>query len=260
MPLHHPSQNHLLAVLPLQELERLRPHLELVPMPLGWVVHESGHPHDYVYFPTSSVISLLYVMQNGASAKIAIVGNDGLVGMASFMGGDTTTSRAVVQSSGYGYRLPAAAIQLEFKSGSALRPLVLRHTQALIVQMTQTAVCHRHHTMEQQLCRWLLLSADRLNSREMALSLDLMVAILGADQLRIVQAVACLQARGLIRFQRGTITLVDRQRLEAFACECYAVVTHEYDRLLATGFTARQQVARNEAGNAVGHSHGVAAS
>lgn len=240
MSLHHPAQNHLLAALPSQELDRLRPELGLVPMPLGWVVHEAGQRHDYVYFPTSSIVSLLYVMANGVSAKIAIAGNEGFVGIASFMGGDTTTSRAVVQNSGYAYRLSAEALQREFRLGGRLRPLALNYTQALIAQMTQTAVCHRHHTMEQQLCRWLLLSADRLKSSDLVFNLDLMVGILGTPRQGIVHAVARLQALGVIRFGRGRISVLDREGLEEVACECYAVVANEYDRLLGTHYAARR--------------------
>lgn len=241
MSLHHPAQNHLLSKLPSQELERLRPELGLVPMPTGWVVHEAGHRHDYVYFPTSSIVALLYTMENGSSAKIALAGNDGLIGIASFMGGDTTTSRAVVQTSGYGYRLSAEALQREFRLGGRLRQLALKYTQALIVQMTQTAVCHRHHSMDQQLCRWLLLSADRLKSNELALTADLMAGILGAPCQRIVHAVARLQALDLIVFGRGKITIVDREGLEDLVCECYRVVANEYDRLLGTSYAARRR-------------------
>lgn len=243
MSLHHPAQNHLLARLPAQELERLRPELELVPMPMGWVVHEAGQRHEHVYFPTGSIVALLYAMENGSSAKIALAGNDGLIGIAAFMGGDTTTSRAVVQTSGYGYRLSAEALLREFKLGGRLRQLALKYTQALIVQMTQTAVCHRHHSMEQQLCRWLLLSRDRLKSNELVLTPELMVGILGAPRLRIVHAVARLQALDLIAFSRGKITVIDREGLEDLACECYRVVADEYDRLLGTGFAARRRPA-----------------
>lgn len=240
MSLHHPAQNHLLAALPSPELDRLRPELGLVPMPLGWVVHEAGRRQDYVYFPTGSIVSLLYVMENGASAKIAIAGDEGFVGIASAMGGDTTTSRAVVQSSGYAYRLGAEALQREFRRGGRLRHIALNYTQALIAQMTQIAVCHRHHSMEQQLCRWLLLSADRLKSPELVFNLDLMVGILGTPRQGIVHAVARLQALGVIRFGRGRIGVIDRAGLEAVACECHAVVADEYDRLLGTRYGARR--------------------
>lgn len=240
MPPHHPVQNHLLAALAAANFERLRPELELVPMPLGWVVYESGSPQQHVYFPANCVVSLLYVMSNGASAKIALAGKEGLVGIASFMGGETTTGRAVVQSSGYAYRMEAESLKREFARGGQLRKLALRYTQALIVQMTQTAVCHRHHTVEQQLCRWLLLTVDRLPANELLLKLDLAASILGTGSERILQALARLQARGLVRLGHGTVSVVDRPGLEDAACECYAVVTDEYDRLLATGFGARR--------------------
>lgn len=232
MSLHHPAQNQLLAALSSAELERLRPALEVVPMPSGRVVHEDRLPQQYVYFPTGCIIALLYTMSSGASAKTAIVGREGLVGIASFMGGESATGQAVVQSSGYAYRLPVAALNAELRHDGRLRALVLAHTQALIEQITQTAVCHRHHALEQQVCRWLLLSADRLRRPRLGVALGVMLRVLDASQERVLHAFAVLQARGLVRFERGAIEIVDREGLAATACECYASVTREYARLL----------------------------
>ena len=225
-------QNHLLAALPEADYERLAPELELVPLPLGWAVYEAGGKLGYVYFPTSSIISLLYVMEDGASAEIAVTGNDGLVGISLFMGGETTPSRAVVQSAGYGYRLKAAVLKREFDQGGALHHLALRYTQALITQMAQTAVCNRHHTIEQQLCRWLLLSLDRLPANELTMTQELIANMLGVRREGVTEAAGKLQAQGLISYSRGRITVLDRPGLEARTCECYAVVKKEYDRLL----------------------------
>ena len=229
---HSPGQNHLLAALPSADYERLLPDLELVPLPLGWAVYEAGGKLGYVYFPTSSIISLLYVMEDGASAEIALTGNDGLVGMALFMGGETTPSRAVVQSAGYGYRLEAAVLKREFEQGGALQHLALRYTQALITQMAQTAVCNRHHSVEQQLCRWLLLSLDRLSSNELAMTQELIANMLGVRREGVTEAAGHLQTAGLIHYSRGHITVLDRPKLEKRVCECYAVVKKEMDRLL----------------------------
>lgn len=231
MSLHHPAQNRLLAALPAAELERLRPALEIVPMPSGRVVHEERLPQQYAYFPTGCIIALLYASAGGA-AKTAIVGREGLVGIASFMGGETTAGQSVVQSSGYAYRLPAQLLHAEFRRGGRLRELALAFTQALIAQLTQTAVCQRHHPLEQQVCRWLLLSADRLQRPRLAVGLGVMLRVLGTTQERALHAFAVLQARGLLRFERGAVEIVDRDGLAAVACACYASVTHEYERLL----------------------------
>jgi CRP-like cAMP-binding protein len=229
---HSPDQNRLLAALPAEEYRRVLGHLELVSMPLGWAVYEADGPQGYVYFPTTSIVSLLYVMQNGASAEIAVTGNDGLVGIALFMGGESTPSRAVVQSAGYGYRLNASALKTEFVLGGPLQHLALRYTQALITQMAQTAVCNRHHELEQQLCRWLLLSLDRLPSNTLDMTQELIANMLGVRREGVTEAAGKLQDAGLIKYVRGQITVLDRAQLEARVCECYAVVKREMDRLL----------------------------
>ena len=229
---HTPKQNHLLDALPAEDYARLLPDLELVPVPLGWAVHESGGQMGYVYFPTTSIVSLLYVMEDGASAEIAIVGNEGLVGIALFMGGETTPSRAVVQSAGHAYRLKSAVLKNEFERGGALQHLLLRYTQAMITQMAQTAVCNRHHSLEQQLCRWLLLSLDRLSSNVLIMTQELIANMLGVRREGVTEAAGTLQADGLIHYSRGKITVLDRPRLEQRVCECYAVVKKEFDRLL----------------------------
>ena len=228
-----PRRNHLLASLPATDYDRLLPNLEAIDLPLGMVLYESGGTLGYVYFPTDSIISLLYVMQDGASAEIAVTGFEGLVGIALFMGGDTTPSRAVVQSAGSGYRLKAELLKKEFDNGGALQHLALRYTQALITQMAQTAVCNRHHTVEQQLCRWLLLSLDRLPSNELVMTQELIANMLGVRREGVTEAAGRLHKSGLIRYTRGHIVVLDRSRLEARVCECYAVVKTEYDRLLA---------------------------
>jgi len=227
-----PRQNHLLAAMADADYERLLPHLELVPLLLGWPLYESGSPQGHVYFPTASIVSLLYVMEDGSSAEIAVVGNEGVVGIALFMGGETTPSRAVVQSAGYGYRLRASVLQTEFGQGGDLQHLLLRYTQALITQMAQTAVCNRHHAVEQQLCRWLLLSLDRLPSNELTMTQELIANMLGVRREGVTEAAGKLQAAGLIHYSRGKITVLDRPKLEARVCECYAVVKREYGRLL----------------------------
>lgn len=229
---HHPEQNHLLAALPLADYDRLLPELELIPLPLGWAVYESGRDQGYVYFPTTSIVSMLYVMEDGSSAEIAVVGNDGLVGIALFMGGETTPSRAVVQSAGYGYRLKAVYLKKEFERGGELQHLLLRYTQALITQMAQTAVCNRHHSVEQQLCRWLLLSLDRLATNELKMTQELIANMLGVRREGVTEAAGKLQKDGLIHYSRGHITVLDRPALETQVCECYAVVKKEMDRLL----------------------------
>jgi CRP-like cAMP-binding protein len=227
-----PRQNHLLASLPAADYERLVPDLELIPMPLGWAVYEAGGPQGYVYFPTTSIVSLLYVMESGASAEIAITGNEGLVGISLFMGGESTPSRAVVQSAGHSYRLKASVLKREFAAGGPLQHLALRFTQALITQMAQTAVCNRHHSVEQQLCRWLLLSLDRLSSNELSMTQELIANMLGVRREGVTEAAGHLQEAGLIRYSRGHITVLDRPKLEHRVCECYAVVKREMDRLL----------------------------
>ena len=229
---HSPKQNHLLAALPASDYARLLPDLELVPMPLGWAVYESGGRLGYLYFPTTSIVSLLYVMKSGASAEIAITGNDGLVGISLFMGGESTPSRAVVQSAGHGYRLKAKVLKKEFALGGKLQYLALRFTQALITQMAQTAVCNRHHALDQQLCRWLLLSLDRLPGKELVMTQELIANMLGVRREGVTEAAGNLQAAGIIRYSRGHITVLDRAGLEGRVCECYEVVKKEFDRLL----------------------------
>jgi len=229
---HSPRENRLLAAMPEVDYQALAPVLERVPMPLGKPVYESGEAQGFVYFPTSSIVSLLYVLADGATAEIAVTGNDGLVGIALFMGGETTPSRAVVQSAGEGYRLRASTLKHEFERGGALQHLLLRYTQALITQMAQTAVCNRHHSVDQQLCRWLLLSLDRLPNNQLVMTQELIANMLGVRREGVTEAAGKLQAEGLIEYSRGKITVVDRKRLEARVCECYAVVKREYDRLL----------------------------
>ena len=225
-------RNHLLDALPKSDYERLVAHLELVPMELGAVLYEPGIRMRYVYFPTTSIVSLLYVMEDGASAEIAIVGNEGMLGIALFMGGETTPSRAVVQSAGQGFRLRAHLLKEEFSRFGPMLRLLLRYTQALITQMAQTAVCNRHHSVDQQLCRWLLLSLDRLSSNELAMTQELIANMLGVRREGVTEAAGKLQDAGLIRYQRGKITVIDRQGLEQRSCECYQVVKREFDRLL----------------------------
>jgi CRP-like cAMP-binding protein len=229
---HNPKQNHLLAALPVGDYARLLPDLELIPMPLGWAVYESGGHLGYLYFPTTSIVSLLYVMESGASAEIAITGNEGLVGISLFMGGESTPSRAVVQSAGNGYRLKASVLKREFALGGDLQHLALRYTQALITQMAQTAVCNRHHSLEQQLCRWLLLSLDRLPGDELLMTQELIANMLGVRREGVTEAAGRLQAEGLINYSRGHIKILDRPALEKRVCECYAVVKKEFERLL----------------------------
>jgi CRP-like cAMP-binding protein len=229
---HSPKQNHLLAALPAEDYARLLPDLELMAMPLGWAVYESGAHMAFLYFPTTSIVSLLYVMESGGSAEIAITGNEGLVGISLFMGGETTPSRAVVQSAGNGYRLKASVLKREFALGGNLQHLSLRYTQALITQMAQTAVCNRHHSVDQQLCRWLLLSLDRLQSNELTMTQELIANMLGVRREGVTEAAGKLQSAGLIHYKRGKITVLDRPKLERRACECYRVVKKEFDRLL----------------------------
>ena len=232
-----PRQNRLLAALPQAEWSRWVAHLEPVDMPLGKVLYESGSRQSHVYFPTTSIVSLLYVMEDGASAEIAVVGNEGIVGISLFMGGESTPSRALVQSAGQGFRLKADLMLQEFNRAGPVLHLLLRYTQALITQMSQTAVCNRHHSLDQQLCRWLLLSLDRLHSRELVMTQELIANMLGVRREGVTEAAGNLQQAGLIRYQRGRITVVDRKGLEKRTCECYAVVKNEYDRLLPSTTT-----------------------
>jgi CRP-like cAMP-binding protein len=227
-----PLQNHLLAALPVGDYERILQDLELVPLPLGLSLYESGGRLGHVYFVTAGIVSLLYVMEDGASAEIAVTGCEGMVGISLFMGGETTPSRAVVQSAGHAYRLPAAVLMKEFERGGELQHLLLRFTQALITQMAQTAVCNRHHSIEQQLCRWLLLSMDRLPTSELVMTQELISNMLGVRREGVTEAAGTLQEAGLIRYQRGRITLLDRPGLERRVCECYTVVKRETERLL----------------------------
>ncbi|MEO8506676.1 MAG: Crp/Fnr family transcriptional regulator [Betaproteobacteria bacterium] len=229
---HSPFENHLLAAFPVAAFERVAPHLELVPMPLGEALYESGARLEHVYFPTTSIVSLLYVLEDGASAEIAVVGNEGILGIALFMGGETTPSRAVVQSAGFGYRLQSQLLKREFNRAGPVLRLLLRYTQALITQMTQTAVCNRHHSVEQQLCRWLLLSLDRLSSDSLTMTQELIANMLGVRREGVTEAAGNLQRAGLIRYSRGRIEILDRRGLEARSCECYGVVKKEFDRLL----------------------------
>jgi CRP-like cAMP-binding protein len=218
--------------LPDAEWQRWKPQLERVDLPLGKALYEAGEQMKFVYFPTSGIVSLLYVLNSGASAEIAVVGNEGLVGISLFMGGGSTPSRAVVQSAGMGYRLPAAALQAEFERSGPVMHLLLRYTQALITQMSQTAVCNRHHTLDQQLCRWLLLSLDRLPGNELLMTQELISNMLGVRREGVTEAALKLQTAGLIRYVRGRINVLDRPKLELRSCECYQVVKREYDRLL----------------------------
>ena len=229
---HDPRQNHLLAALPAEERERIFPMLELVPLPLGHTLCEPGVPMRHVYFPTTCIVSLLYVMEDGASAEIAVVGNEGIVGVSLFMGGETTTSRAVVQSAGHAYRLQGQLLKDAFFRAGPMQRLLLRYTQALLTQMAQTAVCNRHHSVDQQLCRWLLLSLDRLPSNELTMTQELIANMLGVRREGVTEAAGKLQHAGLIEYHRGRITVVDRPGLEARVCECYEVVKKEFDRLL----------------------------
>lgn len=232
MPVSKPEQNDLLTALPEEVRERLFAHLEIIDMPLGHVLYESGNHLNYVYFPTTSIVSLLYVMEDGASAEIAVVGREGILGIALFMGGETTPSRAIVQSAGRGYRLKSQFLKEEFNRAGPLMHLLLRYTQALITQMSQTAVCNRHHSLHQQLCRWLLMSLDRLPSNKLVMTQELIANMLGVRREGVTEAAGKLQSNGLILYSRGHITVLNRQGLEIEACECYQVVKKEFDRLL----------------------------
>ena len=227
-----PTQNHLLAALPHEVQDRLFPHIELISLPLGKVLYESGDALRHVYFPTDSIVSLLYVMENGASAEISVVGNEGLIGVALFMGGESTPSRAIVQSAGSAYRLLGQRLKDEFNRHGELLQLMLRYTQSLITQMSQTAVCNRHHSIDQQLCRWLLLSLDRLPSNRLVMTQELIANMLGVRREGVTNAAGKLERAGAIKYARGHITVLDRPKLEELCCECYAVVKKETDRLL----------------------------
>ncbi|MHB8406140.1 MAG: Crp/Fnr family transcriptional regulator [Gammaproteobacteria bacterium] len=227
-----PKQNKLLAALPDADYQRIASQLELVSLQLGASIYESGDKIDYIHFPISCILSLLYVMKNGASAEIAVAGSEGLVGIALFMGGGSTPSRAVVQSAGHSYRMKGASLKQEFDTNHALQLCLLRYTQALITQMSQTAVCNRHHSVDQQLCRWLLLSLDRLSSNKLEMTQELIANMLGVRREGVTEAAGKLQAQGIIHYSRGHITVLNRPALESQVCECYQVVKTEYDRLL----------------------------
>ncbi len=230
---HSPNLNHLLGALPAAEFEHLAPHLELVPLLLGDTLYEPGDQLSHVYFPTTAIVSLLYIMESGASAEIAGVGNEGVLGISLFMGGDTTPSSAVVQIAGHGYRLKGGLLKEEFNRAGLMQRLLLRYTQALVTQMFQTAACNRHHSIEQQLCRWLMLILDRLPSNELVMTQELVANALGVRREGITEAAGNLQRAGIIRYRRGHITVLERSGLEAGACECYAVVKKELARLLS---------------------------
>jgi CRP-like cAMP-binding protein len=231
--MHDPNQNHLLAALLSTEYDRLSPDLQLVPLRLGDVLCESGGKLDYVYFPTTAIISLHYLLENGGSSEIAGVGNEGMLGVALFMGGGSTPSRAVVQTGGHGYRLPSRLLMEEFSRNGPVMRLLLRYTQALLTHMSQTAVCNRHHTVEQQLCRWLLLTLDRLSSNELTMTQELISNMLGVRREGVTEAAGRLQGHGFISYRRGHITVLDRAGLEQHVCECYGVVKKEFGRLMS---------------------------
>jgi CRP-like cAMP-binding protein len=235
---YSPAQNHLLQVLPESVRNRVFPQLEPVDLPLGHVLYESGAPLQHVYFPADAIVSLLYVMKDGASAEIAVVGNEGVVGVALFMGGETTPNRAVVQSGGAAYRMKSQILKEEFAQSGALQHLFLRYTQSLLTQMAQTAVCNRHHTVEQQLCRWLLMSLDRLPSNRLTMTQELIANMLGVRREGVTQSARRLQSQGVIQYSRGLITVLDRPKLESICCECYRVVKLETDRLLPNTIAA----------------------
>ena len=228
----YPRQNQILDALSPAARERLLPHLQVEALPLGMVLYESGDTLRHIYFPTDSIVSLLYVMEDGASAEIAVVGNDGAIGVALFMGGETTTNRAIVQSAGSAYRLTGSRLKQEFERHGEMLHILLRYTQALITQMAQTAVCNRHHSVDQQLCRWLLLSLDRLSSNQLVMTQELIANMLGVRREGVTEAAGKLQKLGVIEYSRGHITVLDRPKLEQLSCECYAVVKKETDRLV----------------------------
>lgn len=228
------QMNHLIAALPEDEFTRINPSLEPVSLSLGEVIYESGEQLEYIFFPTTAIISLLYIMENGSTAEIGMSGNDGLVGIALYMGGSTTPSRAVVQSAGNAFRMPSKALKEEFTRGGVFQKVLLRYTQSLMTQISQTAVCNRLHTVEQQLCRWLLINHDLLRTNKLIMTHDLIANMLGVRREGVSIAAGRLQEKGLIKYVRGTITMLDREALELAACECYRVVRDEYDRLLGT--------------------------
>lgn len=228
----NPSDNHILGALPSEVGQRLLPLLELVRMPLGKVLYESGDALQHVYFPTNCIVSLLYVLENGSSAEISVVGNEGMIGIALFMGGESTPSRAIVQSAGYAYKLLGQRLKEEFHNNGSMQVLLLRYTQALITQMAQTAVCNRHHSVDQQLCRWLLLSLDRLKDNQLTMTQELIANMLGVRREGVTEAAGKLQKLGVIAYHRGSIEVLDRPQLEQLSCECYAVVKRESDRLM----------------------------
>ncbi|CAN5353867.1 Crp/Fnr family transcriptional regulator [soil metagenome] len=250
---HNPNQNHLLAAMLDAEFDRLAPHLELVPMLLGDVLYESGGKLHHVYFPTTSIVSLHYVLENGASSEIAGVGNEGVLGVSLFMGGDTTPSRAVVQTGGHGYRLSARLLTEEFNRGGPVMRLLLRYTQALITQMSQTAVCNRHHSVEQQLCRWLLVTLDRLPSNELTMTQELIANMLGVRREGVTESAGKLQTHGFISYRRGHITVLNRNGLEKHVCECYGVVKKEFARLLSDVKQRQGGAATQQAPSSGGH-------
>jgi CRP-like cAMP-binding protein len=235
---HSPRQNHLLAALPAPARERLYPHLELGPLPLGEVLYESGDQLQHVYFPIASIVSLLHVTAEGASGELAVVGDEGVIGITLLMGGEAMSNRAVVQSAGHAYRLKGQLLKEEFNRSRELQHLLLRYTQALLTQMSQTTVCNRQHSVDQQLCRWLLLSLDRLSSNRLTMTQELIANMLGVRREAVTQVAGKLQSAGLIHYNRGRITLLDRPRLEARACECYQVAKSEFDRLLPYAITS----------------------
>ena len=232
---HEPRQNHLLAALPPDNYERLYPYLERVPLPFGHVLSEPGIPMHHVYFPTDAIVSRLYILEDGASAEIAVVGNEGIVGISLFMGGETSNRRTVVESAGHAYRVKGRVLRDEFYRADALRNILLRYTQAVLTQMAQTAVCNRHHSLDQQFCRWLLSRLDRMSTNALTITQDLIANMLGVRRESITEAAGNLQKAGLIEYRRGHITVLNRAGLQARACECYAVVKKEFDRLLPEG-------------------------
>ena len=252
-----PNQNHLLAALPAAEFERLATHLEPVEMLLGDVLYESGGQLQHVYFPTTAIVSLHYVMENGASSEISGVGNEGVVGISLLMGGNTTPSRAVVQTGGQGYRLKAQLMLQEFNRAGAMQRLMLRYTQALITQMSQTAACNRHHSLMQQLCRWLLLTLDRMPSNELVMTQELVASMLGVRREGVTEAAGQLQQAGVIRYRRGHIAVLNRSGLESRACECYQVVKKEFDRLLPDVLQRQDELPRSQAAQRQADVHAI---
>ncbi len=242
---HSPRQNRLLAALPDSEYEQMLPELELLPLPLGWALYETGSRQNSVYFPTDSVVSLIYMIANGNLTEIAVTGNDGLVGIPLVTGGDATLGRAVVRSAGFAYRLNYSFLKKGFGKGGPLQDMLLRYTQSLMTQISQNAVCNRHHNVEQRLCRWLLMSMDRLPSNQLVTTQELIARMLGVRREGVTEAAGRLQEEGMIRYSRGRVTILDRPKLERWVCECYAVVRRETDRLLAPRSQSRLPYTRN---------------